>query len=813
MRKKSDRKKGVKRQALFIVGNLMISLIAFSFLISLSSESVSGDEAGILYKRGQLGQEELGSDAIQPSVNDIGDVAAYENKWNPQPPAMTGPSKTSVIPVGTLAPAMKSLPNPLSINVPGMTGTQSATQIYQDPQSGKWLSNIGPNKSPVDVTDSLGKIDPTKLPDVGAPAVPKQEPGLMGGLKALQANTLISSLFYSVSIAGIVYFAAGLFGASANTQKALFASVFAAAESFQLLSPLAAGGKGLNMELFGMGKNYGEGSLKFIPQGWVLPIAIGIGVLVFVMMYKKTSVETIKFECKPYEAPTGGNYCELCNQDKLRPCSEYRCKSLGQNCGILNAGTGQEKCVWLNPHDVVSAGIKKLDYVLTKGYKYTDYVERPEGGSGTPGRYTITREGASDGCIKAFTPITFGINTTEPTQCKIDYNTTINTRDVKNAFDTMEFYFGESSLYSYEHSQTLRLPGPAALKAQNVSPEINNDGTYNLFVRCKDGNGNINEDEFAIHFCVEKGPDTTAPVIEGTSIANNMPVTFNIDKTDIEVYVNEPADCKWSKQDKDYDQMENEMVCDRNVWEMNTNMLYKCATTLTGLENRKDNDFYFRCLDQPYAENQNDRIKNSESYKFTIKGTEPLNIKANSVKPNGTIQGFADIVSVDLTLETENGYNKGDAICYFSQQNIDSSFIKMFETGTNKHKQNLQLPSGQYTYYFKCVDLGGNADYNSTSFRVEIDKTPPQVVRILNEGSNLKVETDEKSTCYYSENLNNKCNYDLETGKQMLYQNQTSHYIEWKPNTNVYIKCVDSSGNQPNPLDCSIIARPYNSQN
>lgn len=782
-------KRGNRRKAIFEIANLVIALFAFAFLIALSSESVSGQNPNELWMR-QRRAAELGGDT------NIGGV----------PPAMPGASQTfgGII----TQPLLQGL-NP-SIKI--------GSDIVWKDLSGKVVGVEGDSLIITTPQRARVLIPKDELPNVGAPAQTTpagEQSGFMAGLKALQANTLISSLVYSAGIGGVVYFVAGLFGASANTQKALFAATFAAVESFQLLGPLAAGGSGWNMELFGLSKELWAGKaggpLSFIPQGWVLPIAIGIGVAVFIMMYKKTSVKTITFDCKPYEAPTGGNYCELCNQDKLRPCSEYRCKSLGQNCGILNAGTGQEKCAWINPHDVKSAGIKKLDYVLTRGHKYTDYIERPEGGSGTPGRYTITREGASDGCIKAFTPITFGINTTEPTQCKIDYNTTINTRDVKNAFDTMEFYFGESSLFSYEHSQTLRLPGPAALKAQNVSPEINNDGTYNLFVRCKDGNGNINEDEFAIHFCVEKGPDTTAPVIEGTSIANNMPVTFNIDKTDIEVYVNEPADCKWSKQDKDYDQMENEMVCDRNVWEMNTNMLYKCATTLTGLENRKDNDFYFRCLDQPYAENQNDRIKNSESYKFTIKGTEPLNIKANSVKPNGTIQGFADIVSVDLTLETENGYNKGDAICYFSQQNIDSSFIKMFETGTNKHKQNLQLPSGQYTYYFKCVDLGANADYNSTSFRVEIDKTPPQVVRILNEGSNLKVETDEKSTCYYSENLNNKCNYEIETGKQMLYQNQTSHYIEWKPNTNVYIKCVDSSGNQPNPLDCSIIVRTYNS--
>jgi len=286
-----------------------------------------------------------------------------------------------------------------------------------------------------------------------------------------------------------------------------------------------------------------------------------------------------------------------------------------------------------------------------------------------------------------------------------------------------------------------------------------------------------------------------------------MPFQFGLNSTALEVYVNEPADCRWSKEDKDYSLMENSMSCSSHVWEMNANLLYKCTTILTGLENKKDNVFYFRCKDQPLAP-ESERYVNTESYEFTLIGTQPLDIL--NVAPNETIKGYADVIGVNLQVETDNGYNHGDAICYYSETGKENDWIKMYETGTNIHKQRQDLIPGSYKYYFKCVDLGGNADSEETEFTIVVDRNAPQVVRVYNEGGTLKLETDEDSTCSYSNNLNQKCNFILDEGTFMLYSNTTEHYAEWKPNTNYYVKCRDDSGNEPNPSECSIIVRPYN---
>lgn len=556
----------------------------------------------------------------------------------------------------------------------------------------------------------------------------------------------------------------------------------------------------------------GTGAAHAFFAGDTLPFGIGkamlahpyisgliVGAIVYALLYKKESKEVITFSCKPWQAPVGGGDCEKCN-DENGICSDYRCKSLGQSCQLLNVGSKQEKCAWVNPKDTKSPGISPWEDVLTEGYKYTDVRIRPPGEGSEPGRMKIVKTGAKDGCVEAFTPLEFGIVTTgpdglsEPAQCKIDYNHTLK-------FDDMAFFFGESNLYLYNHSQKLVLPGPSAINAQ--APELQNDGTYTLYVRCKDANGNENVDEFAIRFCVEKGPDTTPPKIEGTSIGNNMPIKYNQTSVELEVYVNEPAECKWSREDRSYSNMENSMTCSKNVWEMNNNMVYTCKTTLTGIKDRQNNVFYFRCKDQPWL-NESSRNVNQESYKFTLVGTEPLNII--DIKPNGTIYGSTDVVSVWFEAETANGYKNGEAICYYSETGKENDFIEFFETGTELHKQRLDLVEGSYKYYIKCLDLGGNRDDNFTEFKVEVDREAPIITRVYRENELLKIATTEESECRYDIK---SCNFKFEDGIDMPYANSTSHFAEWKTENTYFIRCSDKYGNMPLPNTCSIIVRPY----
>ncbi len=569
-------------------------------------------------------------------------------------------------------------------------------------------------------------------------------------------------------------------------------------ETTSALANAAAGGLFIGKAAYGV---FGEGGLAgtSLPGGLIGAAGIGIvvGLIILELTYSKTSQRIVTFECKPWEAPSGGASCEKCNSD-LYPCTEYRCKSLGQNCEF-KAGEG-DVCVWKDPKDVNSPIIETMLDALTKDHIYNPKaIMPPQIGA----RIEYTK--ATDKCVKAFSPLTFGIKTNEPAQCKIDINSNKSAK-----LDSMQYYFGGSNLYSYNHTQTLRLPGPDSINAE--APELKANGIYNLYIKCKDANGNENAVPFVFNFCVEKGPDVTPPIIEGTSIANNMPVQSGLTETNLEVYINEPSECKWSKLDLSFKNMENQMVCSSHIYEMNNLMLYKCTTKLTGLIDNKDNEFFFKCIDQPLlkgTDKENDRREMQQSYKFTLKGTLPLNIISVNPK-NDTIKGSGNTVELYLELETDNGYNNGDSWCSYSITGNEKDYILMYETGTNKHKQRLDLPAGEYKYYFQCVDLGGNSDKVSTTFKVDIDTQAPVVVRVYQDGSKLKIITDEKSTCSYQNNKERKCNFKIEEGTSMTYANSTEHFSEFKQGKTYYIKCQDVNARQPNPVDCSIIVKREN---
>ena len=756
-KKRVNRKEKIK--AISLIVNMILAVVAFSFLVSAQG----GPNADELEK--QLATRmKSGNSPLLTGAGGLG--------------AATSAAKTIVVTEANMA----------QLNTLTGLGLQpgesvALTTLADGNVKATAISGSGAT-TPFSTT--LTAEQAKAVADLGGETPPTTSLGKIFGFSALQGGYAIAQ---GLVWAGYAYSVVQLLGSLLGLSPGLTNAI-----SYGAAAGLFAGKLAYGL----LGKEGGLISGVNLPGGLWGATGIGIvaGLIILELTYKEESKQIVTFECYPWEAPTGGASCEKCNSD-LYPCSEYRCKSLGQACQLLNAGTGQEKCAWVNPKDVNSPIIQADNYVLTSNHKYVpnNAIRPPDRG------VKIVYNKATDGCVKAFTPLTFGILVNEPAQCKIDYNRTMK-------YDQMAYYFGNSNIYKYNHTQTLSLPSPDSINAE--APELKADGNYNLYVRCKDANGNENNDLFVFNFCVEKGPDVTAPKIEATSIANNMPFQYGLNETNLEVYVNEPAECRWDRLDMSYDNMNGTMACPTRVYEMNNLMLYKCTTKLIGLLDRQDNIFYFRCKDQPYlkgTDKENDRNANQEGYKFILKGTQPLTI--TDVKPNETIRGAGTLATLYLQLETDNGYNNGDAWCSYSLTTDEKDYIQMFETNSNKHRQRLDLPSGEYTYYFQCVDLGGNADYANTTFNVEIDTNPPAIVRVYKSGTSLKVITDEKSTCSYSNNEEKKCNFLISEGTNMPYANSTEHSAEWKEK-NYYVKCQDLGGRQPLPDECSITVKPYN---
>ena len=533
--------------------------------------------------------------------------------------------------------------------------------------------------------------------------------------------------------------------------------------------------------------------LGFGDYGGLVSGAIGVAAawLTYNAMWSKQTTDTqiVNFNCLPWQAPHGGSDCELCN-DNVLPCSEYRCRSLGQSCNIVNVGTTSERCVDVNPRDVAPPVITPLASALTEGYLYFDVRDMPPGAG-----FKIKSKSTSTGCIPPFTPITFGIQTNEPAQCKIDLQP-------QGGYANMSTYFGGTDLYSYNHTEYLSLP--AAKDFQNSSITLANGKELSFYIRCQDAIGNSNEADYQMTLCVDPSPDTTPPEIQGTSITNGGCVPTNTDNASVNFYVNEPAECRWDFKDMDFKSMKYNMSCQTSSTQMNALQVYPCNALLTGISKDTTN-YYVRCKDQPQLALTNDSARNTDmqSYAFSLVGSNAL--KMSPIMPNDTVYGSIRPAPVTLSVQTTGGCDNNQATCFYSTTNVDKSFVQFFDTDTadGVSTQDLNLDDGTYNYFVKCVDSGGNVASSSTSFDMSIDTNAPLIARIYQEDTYLKVVTPQISECVYT---NDNCDYNFNEGAQMTPANSTTHIADWSSDKTYYIKCRDQYHTEP--LDCSTIVRP-----
>ncbi len=182
------------------------------------------------------------------------------------------------------------------------------------------------------------------------------------------------------------------------------AAVFGA---IQLIGPIL----GLDKELveaaswaLGIGVGMGKAAATWIggAAGTGVGIGIGIGVslVLLAFMYRKENIEVISFSCQPWGAAIGGDNCEKCNEQGILPCSEYQCRSLGQACELIDKGTDEEKCVWVDRNDVDFPTIEALPDALLAEHKYV----KQNTGIMPPDTGVKIVNKTGDECIKAFTP-------------------------------------------------------------------------------------------------------------------------------------------------------------------------------------------------------------------------------------------------------------------------------------------------------------------------------------------------------------------------------------------------------------------------
>jgi len=528
-------------------------------------------------------------------------------------------------------------------------------------------------------------------------------------------------------------------------------------------SALATGASGLNAFITAF-------VTAFIWAAIITSVLIGILKLFKIGESKEYTVE---FRCQPWQAPIGGKDCGRC--DEFERCSEYKCHSLGQTCELINRGTENEACVDKDPDDVTSPKISPFYEIISEGYEYDNVNENG---------FEIIKS-SNKGCIDAFTQILFGVQIKDrPAQCRIG-------TEPMQSFSEMED-FGGNNLPLLNHTMGLSLPSPEAFGSQyNLSSgQISQISEVKFYVKCKSLNGIINPASYTIKTCVNPGPDLTAPMITNTNPVNNAFTRYDAAKENLKIWLNEPAECKWSKNDRDYNSMENSMVCETNLENVE---LYGWACN-TSLDVNADNKFYIKCQD--ISENKNTMVE-SYVHELSLSTSE---LKIENVKPvNGEeIISGVEPVEIDLRVETSGGSEQGKAECFyrFSENN---NYIRFFETYSNFHKQLFSsIIRGNYQIDLKCEDSAGNVATASTSFKVRVDNSGPKIVRMYYGGGGLKIVTNEPA----------ECRYDF--GK-FIFNNATEmsgagteHIADWKFKT-YKVQCEDEFGNKGNKISI----KPY----
>ncbi|VVB78248.1 Uncharacterised protein [uncultured archaeon] len=509
----------------------------------------------------------------------------------------------------------------------------------------------------------------------------------------------------------------------------------------------------------------------------------------------------IDFFCNMWERPSGGADCYKCNNDPTQlPCSEYRCQSLGELCQFVNKGTPNELCI-SQPADEAFPTIQPLETAISPGYKYAEV---------TANGFEVLTE--NDKCIDPFNIVKIGIKVSPFAKCRWGF-------DMKQTFQEMPERFGnKGDSILPAHQMNLVLPSVDSIvgvysqgaicnksgvfKPCNITEELKELGKVSLYVKCKTASGRVNTEAYNIRTCVNQGPDLTPPRIWLTDPPNEGFLKYNIDTQNATIFVSEPSQCKWSKEDKDFDKMENNMTCDTDIFHYGTNepgLGLPCTTTLTGLKN--STKFYIRCQDQSAGKNNM-----TESFIYELFPSEtPLSIDEMKVfgkdesdeGPGKEIVSGVEPADIVFRLSTSGGAEDGKAVC---QWNLSpTSWDQFRETNSSTHSYEwTNAYAGRYNIDFQCEDVAGNIAKNSSSFKVIVDKKGPEIIRIYNEGG-LKVTTAEPSKCVYSFNRV----FNFENGTEMS-GSDTEHFADWKPFT-YYIQCQDQFQN----FGSKIMVRPY----
>ena len=473
-------------------------------------------------------------------------------------------------------------------------------------------------------------------------------------------------------------------------------------------------------------------------------------------------------------------------------CTEYKCKSLGKACELLNKNSVDETCVAISSSDTTFPEISFDSDALSSGFTHESLTSV----SGVK-----IKSSASDGCLKEHsTTVAFGIKLNEPGQCKVSIVHTDNYTSMESGFDSEN-----PQGYLLKHNNTFAMPSLDELDIFGTEPTRR--GEFNLYIRCQDAspNNNWKDEEYTVNFCVSPQNDIGRPEIKEFVPASPGVVGLNVDSLDVKFYTDERATCKFSLTDQNYETMENEASCLNERDQLTLRGWWLCNARLNVSSISTTGNYYFRCADQPWLEEEvsSSSVVTVEpsrnvaivSSSYGIQRTTTA-LSISSISHNGTTLSVgSEPVSIDFEISTAGGIDNGRSNCSYVLDGRPSS--PFFETDSNRHKQTWgTLNAGSHNVDLQCTDRARNVAVGNAQFNINVDSTGPLITRVFNSGSSLQVITNERSSCAYS---TSSCSFNFVNGTLMSGLDY-SHTMPYSNGLTYKIKCRDVFENVGNCL-------------
>jgi len=479
--------------------------------------------------------------------------------------------------------------------------------------------------------------------------------------------------------------------------------------------------------------------------------------------------------CTVWSPPEGSEDCSLCSADPIKPCSEYRCKSLGKYCKF-ESEKGVGSCVPVTSEHKDPPKITFDESSLQQGF-------RAEAASINPAGHVINGFKITPG-VKPYLPFSFGVNTDEPARCKLTFIPVIDyahlpaiwiggpkyttshkiflrlpreitvppkvykyldisslseiadkVTNLENTYEEYkQKYKTEISLFeSLKGIDVIAIADKAVkLVLDTINPFLNQfpfikelskimlsnfeNSNYMLFVKCIDEAGNENTQEFFVQFAIDvNSVDDAPPQFIASIPKNESEIASNSSSFGLKYFINEPAECRFSLEDRQYELMNYTLSCPSDPYNVSFmySGSYECSSAVPFAKIKNSTKVFVRCLDNP-VEVDKYSINFIKSKNFSNDLYSPPYLE--TVAPNvvNVDANLLNGISVNVNVDTVdlNIYVDDDMNCQYAS-NYSPDLYAPFSACVQSNKTNVGL--------FKCSALVPSM-HNASGINIECSK-------------------------------------------------------------------------------------------